>query len=73
MGLIMGSIGPEQLELFAHELRKIAELNLVYTRVSTDMNQSAPNLGKMYVTLRSCMHMIMVSIGPEQLELLTRN
>ena len=31
MSLIMGQIGPEQLELFAFELAKIAAFNLVYS------------------------------------------
>ena len=44
MCLIMGSIGPEQLELFALELGKNAAFNFVYSLASTNINQSAPNL-----------------------------
>ena len=68
MGLVMGLIGPEHPELFA---RTIAELNLVYSLVSTDINQSTPNVVTMYVNLRSRMSSIKVSIGLEQLELFT--
>ena len=48
MGLIMGPIGPEQLELFALELGKIAAFNFVYSLTSTNINQSAANLVTMY-------------------------
>ena len=44
MNLIMGLIGPEQLELFALELGKIATLDFVYSLASTNINQSASNL-----------------------------
>ena len=44
MGLIMGQIEPEYLELFALEFGKIAEYDFVYTLSSTNINQSAPNL-----------------------------
>ena len=47
MSLIMGQIEPEHPELFALELGKIAESDFVYTLVSTNINQSAPNLVKM--------------------------
>ena len=40
----MGPIGPEQLELFALELGKIATFDFVYSLASTNINQSAPNL-----------------------------
>ena len=53
ISLIMGIIGPEHLELFALELEKIAEFDFVYTLASTNINQSAPNLVKMNVTIRS--------------------
>ena len=53
MSLIMGQIEPEHLELFALEFGKIAESDFVYTLASTNINQSAPNLVKMYVTMRS--------------------
>ena len=53
MSLIMGQIEPERLELFALEFGKIAESDFVYTLASTNIDQSAPNLVKMYVTIRS--------------------
>ena len=53
MSLIMGQIELEHPELFAHEFGKIAESDFVYTLASTNIDQSAPNLVKMYVTIRS--------------------
>ena len=67
MSLIMGQIEPEHPELFALEFRKIADF--VYTLVSTNINQSTPNLVKMYMTLRSQMSSIMNLIGLELSEL----
>ena len=69
MGLIMGQIEAEHPELFALEFGKIAESDFVYTLVSTNINQSTPNLVKMYMTLRSRMNLIMDLIGPELFEL----
>ena len=46
MSLIIGQIEPEHLELFALEFGKIAESDFVYTLVSTNINQSTPNLSK---------------------------
>ena len=46
-------IGLEHPELFALELGKIAETDFVYTLASTNINQSVPNLVRMYVTIRS--------------------
>ena len=43
MSSIMGPIGPEQLELFALELGKIAAFDFVYSLASTNINQSAAN------------------------------
>ena len=65
MSLIMEQIKPEHLELFALEFGKIAETDLVYTLVSPNINQSAPNLVKMYVTIRSRMSSIMDVIRAE--------
>ena len=65
MSLIMGQIEPEYLELFALEFGKIAESDFDYTVASTNINQSAPNLVKVYVTIRSHMSLIMDLIGPE--------
>ena len=59
MSLIMG-----HYELFALEFGKIAS-DFVYTLASTNINQSAPNLVKMYMTIRSQMSSIMDLIGPE--------
>ena len=51
----MGQIEPEHPKLFALEFGKIAESDFVYTLVSTNIDQSAPNLVKMYMTIRSRM------------------
>ena len=51
MILIMGPIGPEQLEFFAFELGKIATFNFVYSLASTNINQSAPNLVTMNMSI----------------------
>ena len=69
MSLIMEQIKPEHLEFFALELGKIAEYDFVYTLSSTNIDQSAPNLVKMYVVIRSRMSLIMDLIGPELSEL----
>ena len=71
MSLIMGQIEHEHPELFALEFGKIAESDFVYTLVSTNIDQSAPNLVKMYMTLRSQMRPIMDLIRPELSELST--
>ena len=55
MSLIMGQIKPEHPELFALEIGKIAESDFVYTPASTNIDESAPKLVKMYVTVRSWM------------------
>ena len=65
MSSIMGQIEPDHLELFALEFGKIAESDFVYTLSSTNINQSAPNLVKMYVIIRSRMSFIMDLIGQE--------
>ena len=69
MSLIMGQIELEHLELFALVFGKIAESDFVYTLASTNIDQSAPNLVKMYMTIRSLMSLIMDVIRPELLEL----
>ena len=69
MSSIMGQIEPEHRELFAFEFGKIAESDFGYTLVSTNIDQSAPNLVKMYMTIRSRMSLIMDLIRPELLEL----
>ena len=65
MSLIMGQIEPEYPELFALEFGKIAEYDFVYSLSSKNNDQSAPNLLKMYVIIRSQMSSIMDVIGPE--------
>ena len=55
MKSIMEQMQLEHLELFALEFGKMAESDLIYTLASTNINQSAPNLVKMYVTVRSQM------------------
>ena len=69
MSSIMGQIEPEHPELFALEFEKISEYDFVYLLSSTNIVQSAPNLVKMYVTIRSGMSMMMDQIGPELPEL----
>ena len=69
MSLIMDQIEPEHPELFALEFGKIAESDFVYTLASTNIDQSAPNLVKMYVTIRSWMSLIMDLIESELSEL----
>ena len=69
MSLIMGQIEPEHLETFALEFGKIAEYDFVYTLSSTNIDQSAPNLVKMYVIIRSRISLIMDLIRQELSEL----
>ena len=65
----MGQIESEHPELFALEFGKIAESDIVYTLASTNIDQSAPNLVKMYMIIRSRVNSIMDLIGPELFEL----
>ena len=69
MSLIMGQIESENKELFALEFAKIAESDFVYTPASTNIDQSAPDLVKMYMTIRSRMILNMYVIRPEHSEL----
>ena len=66
---IMGQIEAEHPELFALEFVKIAEYDFVYTLSSTNINQSAPNLVKLFVIIRSRIISIMDLIRPELSEL----
>ena len=50
-------------------LEKTAESDFAYTFTSKNIDQSAPNLVKMYMTIRSQMSLIMGLIKSEQLEL----
>ena len=63
----MGPIGPEQLELFGLEVGKIAAFNFVYSLTSTNINQSAPNLVTVNMSIRSQMSLIMGQVIPDQL------
>ena len=65
MSLIMGQIEAEHSELFTLEFEKIADYAFVYSISSTIIDQSEPNLVKMYVIIRSRMSLIMDLIGPE--------
>ena len=58
MSLIMGPIGPEQLELFALELGKIAAFHFGYCL--------APNLVTMNMSIRSQMSLFMGQVIPDQ-------
>ena len=62
-------IGTKQAEVFALELGKVAALVSIYTLASTNINQSVPNLVKMYMTLRSELIWIMGQIRPDRSEL----
>ena len=59
MSFIMVIIRPGHPELFTLELGTIAELDLVYSLTSTNINQSVPNLVKMNRTIKSRMSSIM--------------
>ena len=65
----MEQLKPENPELFALKFGEIAETDFVYTLASPNINQSVPNLVKMYVTIRSRMSLIMDLIGAELSEL----
>ena len=65
MSLIVSQIEPEHPELFALEFGKIAEYDFVYALSSTNINQSAPDLVKMYMTIRSQMSLFMKVIGAQ--------
>ena len=64
-----GTIECEHPELFALEFGKIVESEIFYTLASTNIDQSRPNLVKMYVTIRSQKSLIMDVIGAELSEL----
>ena len=69
MSSILGQIESEHPELLALEFGKIAESDFVYTLASTNIDQSTPNLVKMYVTIILQMSSIMDLIRPELFEL----
>ena len=47
----MGPVEPKQLKLFALELGKIAAFDCLYSLASTNINQSAPNLVTMNMSI----------------------
>ena len=69
MSSIMGQFESESPELFALEFGKIAEYDFIHTLSSTNINQSAPNLVKLYVIIRFQMSVIRDLIGTELSEL----
>ena len=69
MSMIMGQIESEKWELFALEFGKRAKSDFVYTPASTNIDQSAPNLVKMYMTIRLRMSSITDIIRPELSEI----
>ena len=71
MSSIIGQIKSKHPELFALEFGKIAESDFVYTPASTNIDQSAPNLDKMYMTIKFWMSLIMDVIRPELSKLST--
>ena len=66
---IMDVIRPELCKLSALELENFATFDFVHTLESVNINQSAPNLVTVYMTIRSRMSLIMDLIGLEHLEL----
>ena len=63
----MGPIGSEQPELFGLELGKIAAFDFVYCLTYTNINQSAPNLVTMNMSIRSRASFIMGQVITDQL------
>ena len=59
MSLIMGQIELEHPEFFALVFGKIAKYDFAYSLSSTNIDQSAPDLVKMYVIIRSRMSSFM--------------
>ena len=69
ISLILEQMELEHPKLFALEFGKIAESNFVYTPASTNIDQSTPNLVKMYVTIRLQISSIMDLIRRDLFEL----
>ena len=65
MSSILGQIESEHPKLFALEFGKIAESDFVYTLSSTNIDQSALNLVKLYAIITPRLSSIMDFIGPE--------
>ena len=66
---IMNVVGTELSELSAHSLKKTVTFDFVYILSSAYIDQSAPNLGKIFMANRIWVSLIMGPIGLEQLEL----
>ena len=66
MSLIMGPIGLELLESFAFESVNIASFDFVFSLASTNINQSAPNLVPMYMSISSQMSLIIGQVISDQ-------
>ena len=73
MNLIMGQIESEHPEFFALEFGKIWESDFIFTLASTNIEQSSPNVVKMYVSIRSRMTLIMDPIGASRASYLPLN
>ena len=69
MSSIVGQIERKHPQLFVLEFGKIVEYDSVYALSSTNFDQSAPKLLKMYETIRSQMSSIMDLIGLDLSEL----
>ena len=69
MSSIMDLMGPELFVLSALEFEKFSIFDFVYTLASANIDQSTPNLVKMYMTIRLRRSLIMDLIGPELYEL----
>ena len=69
MNSIMGKLNKKILSYLPLKFEKIAEYGFVCTLSSTNINQSAPNLVKLYVIIRSRIKLIIDLIGSELSEL----
>ena len=70
MSSIIGQIESEHGSYFPLNLANLLNLT-VFAPASTNIDQSAPNLDKMYMTIRSQMNLIMDVIRPELFEIST--
>ena len=59
----------QNCQLFTHYLKKTVTFDFLYILSSAYIDQSAPNLGKIFMSNRNWMSSIMGPIGPKQLEL----
>ena len=62
----MGPTRPQQLELVALEMGKIAAFNLVYSLASRNIKQSAPKLVTVNMSIRSQISLIVGQVIPDQ-------